>query len=176
MGVLPESTRRFDLASAFDKWSNTLCRLPNSTILRRLPILVWGRMTKQAILPERGAALRELLRRQIRAVVLLVVRIAACALLLTLLKPLWGARPWLSNLLFGLGGLLCGIPLLRDVGRNWRWRIALGQAYLAAGHYEDAEVTLKPLDGIQGQLFDPEGGGLRALETVRRKKKEVWEQ
>ena len=127
-------------------------------------------MKKQADLPECATALRELLRRQIRALVLLLVRIVACALLLTLLKPLWDARPWLGNLLFALGALLCGVPLLREVGRNWGWRIALGQAYLDAGRETDAETVLQPLASLQGQFFDPSGQGRLALATLRKKR------
>lgn len=120
-------------------------------------------------LPLREEALRALLRRQVRAVVLLVVRLVACALLLTLLKPLWVARPWLSNLAFGLGALLCGVPLLREVARNWSWRIALGEAYAGAQRWEDVEAVLAPLRTIQGQLslqgqlFDPSGRGAKTL-------------
>lgn len=114
-------------------------------------------------LPDRETALRTLLRRQLRALVLVVVRILALAILLTLLKPLWGPRPLLGNFFFALGALLCGVPLLRDVGRNWGWRIALGEAYLNANRLEDARAVLQPLQSIQGQLFDPGGRGARAL-------------
>lgn len=114
-------------------------------------------------LPDREVALRALLRRQLRALVLVVVRLVAVAILLTLLKPLWGPRPLLGNVFFALGALLCGVPLLRDVGRNWGWRIALGEAYLHANRLEDARVVLQPLRSIQGQLFDPGGRGARAL-------------
>jgi hypothetical protein len=120
-------------------------------------------------LPNRESALRALLRRQLRALVLLLVRIVAVALLLTLLKPLWGPRPWLGNLGFALGALLCGIPLLRDVARNWSWRIALGEAYLAAHRFDDAHAVLLPLRSIQGQLFDPGARGARALALTREK-------
>jgi hypothetical protein len=126
-------------------------------------------------LPEREQALRELFRRQLRALTLLLVRIVACALLLTLLKPLWGARPWLGNSLFAIGALLCGVPLLRDVGRNWGWRIALGRAYLSAGRDTDAELVLAPLSGIIGQLFDPGGHGQAALAQLREKNQGVRE-
>lgn len=118
-------------------------------------------------LPQRDVALRELLRRQLRAVVLLVVRIVACALLITLLKPLWQRLPLLENLLFVLGALLCGVPLLREVGKNWRWRIALGVAYRRAERLADAEALLAPLKGTQAQLFDPGGLGSQTLAEIK---------
>jgi hypothetical protein len=124
-------------------------------------------MKPVSALPECSTALRELLRRQVRAIVLLWLRVVACALLLTLLKPLWHRQSWLDTLLFGIGALLCGVPLLREVGRNWGWRIALGQAYLTAGRDEDAERVLAPLRTIQGQLFDPTGQGRQALAKLQ---------
>ena len=133
-------------------------------------------MKQQPELPDCGVALRELYRRQVRAVVFLVIRIVACALLLTLIKPLWGTRPWLSNVLFGLGGLLCGVPLLRAVGYNWRWRIALGQAYVKVGRDEDASRVLKPLESLQGQLFDPGGHGRSAFQRLQKKNEGMTEQ
>ncbi|MBB6053986.1 hypothetical protein [Armatimonas rosea] len=120
-----------------------------------------------APLPDREAALRTLLKRQLRAVTLLLVRLVACGILLTLLKPLWFARPWLGNLFFTLGALLCGVPLLRDAGRNWSWRIALGEAYVNAQRFDDALAVLEPLRSIQGQLFDPGGHGARLLNQAR---------
>ena len=123
-------------------------------------------------LPQRETALRELLRRQIRAVVMLVVRLVACGIFLTLLKPLWSRQAWLESLFVALGALLCGVPLLRDVGRNWSWRIGLGIAYLNAEQLADAEALLAPLNKIQAQLFDPGGNGARALATLNEKSQE----
>jgi hypothetical protein len=126
-------------------------------------------------LPEREVALRQLLRRQLRAVILLLVRLVAWGLLLTLLKPLWTSRLWLENLLFALGALLCGIPLFKDISRNWSWRIALGVAYLNANRLADAEALLSPLTGIQAQLFDPKNIGNQALVALKEKKQGVQE-
>ena len=121
-------------------------------------------------LPEREVALRQLLRRQLRAVVLVLVRLVAWGLLLTLLKPLWVGRLWLENVLFGLGALFCGIALFKDISRNWGWRIALGVAYLNANRLADADALLAPLTGIQAQLFDPQNIGSQARLTVKQKK------
>ena len=127
-------------------------------------------------LPERATALRELLRRQVRAVVMLVVRLVACGIFLTLMKPLWSRQAWLESLFVAVGALLCGVPLLRDVGRNWSWRIGLGIAYLNVGQLADAEALLAPLNRIQAQLFDPGGKGARALATLNKKQQELQKQ
>ncbi|WP_309709488.1 hypothetical protein [Armatimonas sp.] len=127
-------------------------------------------------LPEREVALRQLLRRQLRAFIFVLVRLVAWGLLLTLIKPLWVGRLWLDNLLFGLGALLCGIPLFKDISRNWGWRIALGVTYLNANRLEDAEALLAPLTGIQALLFDPKQIGSQALTTLQQKKRGTQEQ
>jgi hypothetical protein len=126
-------------------------------------------------LPDRETALRELLRRQVRAIVGMLIRLVACALLLTFLKPLWARQAWLESPLFALAALLCGVPLLRDVGRNWSWRIALGTAYLNAERLTDAEALLAPLGGVQAQLFDPDQKGAEALAVLRKKRKDLRE-
>jgi hypothetical protein len=118
-------------------------------------------------LPELSDALRELLRRQVRAVVWLVVRIIALS---ALSASLVISVPWLRTnrwLLDALSGVLVLWPLWGAVGRNWAWRIALGRAYQNAGRLADAEAVLKPLDGLQGALFDATGEGRKALAAVR---------
>lgn len=133
-------------------------------------------MQQTTKLPQREAALRELLRRQVRAVVMLVVRLVACGIFLTLMKPLWSRQAWLESLFVAVGALLCGVPLLRDVGRNWSWRIGLGIAYLNTGQLADAEALLAPLNRVQAQLFDPGGKGACALATLNEKQQELQKQ
>jgi hypothetical protein len=126
-------------------------------------------MNSSPALPELSAALRELLRRQVRAVVWLVVRIVALS---ALSASLVMASPWLRTnrwLLDMLGGVLVLWPLWGSVGRNWAWRIALGKSYLAAGRFADAMAVLRPLDGLQGMLFDATGEGRAALIAARKK-------
>jgi hypothetical protein len=128
-------------------------------------------MNSSPALPELPVALRELLRRQVRAVVWLVVRIVALS---ALSASLVMASPWLraNRWILDMGaGVLVLWPLWGSVGRNWAWRIALGKSYLAAGRHADAEIVLKPLDGLQGILFDATGEGREALESARKNNK-----
>jgi hypothetical protein len=109
-----------------------------------------------------------LLRRQVRALVWLVVRIV---LLSALSASLVRFSPWLAAnrwTLDALSGILVLWPLWSAVGRNWAWRIALGRAYLGAGRFSDAETVLAPLDGLQGALFDATGEGRAALSAARK--------
>jgi hypothetical protein len=130
-------------------------------------------MTRTSDLPEYSYALQQLLRRQVRAGVLLFVRIVACALFLTLLRPLWQATDWLANLLYSLGGLVCGVPLFRAVGANWRWRIALGKAYFKSGNLTDAERILRPVAFMPGQYFDRNQEGYQTLVLVQQQLQEA---
>jgi hypothetical protein len=126
-------------------------------------------MNPSPALPELPVALRELLRRQVRAVVWLVVRIVALS---ALSASLVMASPWLRNnrwILDMLAGVLVLWPLWGTIGRNWGWRIALGKSYLAAGRHADALAVLRPLDGLQGMLFDATGEGRAALSSARKK-------
>ncbi len=125
-------------------------------------------MSVNPVLPELSVALRELLRRQVRAVVWLVVRIVALS---ALSASLVMASPWLRNNRWTLdmaSGILVLWPLWGSIGRNWAWRIALGKSYLAAGRHADAEAVLQPLDGLQGMLFDATGEGRAALSAARK--------
>lgn len=118
-------------------------------------------------LPPLDEALRALLRRQVRAVVWLLVRMLLLAMLtawLVLLSPWLRQNRWLLDT---PSGLLVLWPFVTAVGRNWLWRIALGRAYCQAGRFADAERTLRPLDGLQGRLFDAQGDGARALAEAR---------
>ena len=65
------------------------------------------------------------------------------------------------------GGILALWPLWQGVGKNWAWRISLGKAYARAGRLADAEVLLRPLDGLQGSLFDATGEGRTILSEAR---------
>ncbi len=125
-------------------------------------------MNSPAALPELPDALRELLRRQVRAVVWLVVRIVALS---ALSASLVMASPWLRNNRWTLdmaSGVLVLWPLWGSIGRNWAWRIALGKSYLVAGRHADATAVLQPLDGLQGMLFDATGAGRVALSAARK--------
>jgi hypothetical protein len=118
-------------------------------------------------LPDLPDAQKTLFRRQVRAVVLLLVRIVLIAMLTATLTF---SIPWLRinrAPLDMLGGVLALWPLWADVGRNWAWRIKLGQAYASAGRMPDAEVLLRPLDGLQGSLFDAAGEGRKILSEAR---------
>lgn len=118
-------------------------------------------------LPELPDALRELWRRQIRAIVWLVVRIVAVA---AISASLVISTPWLRTnrwILDAISGVLVLWPLWGTVGRNWAWRIALGRAYYNAGRHADAEAVLKPLSGLQGALFDATGEGQKTLDAAR---------
>ena len=119
-----------------------------------------------------SAARTALFRRQVRALVWLCVRIVLIAMLtatLTINVPWLRERRWLLDM---GGGVLALWPLWSDLGKNWAWRIKLGAALLEAGRFADAEDLLRPLDGIQGALFDANGEGKRLLAAAREKKKE----
>lgn len=118
-------------------------------------------------LPDREAAMRTLFQRQIRATVMLGVRVVGLAVLTTILKI---QMPWLrpySAVLDALSGILALWPFWTSVGRNWQWRIELGKAYADAGQFVDAIAVLEALDGIQGKLFDAQGVGAAALAKAR---------
>lgn len=120
-----------------------------------------------AALPERDAAMRILFRRQVRALVLLLLRIVLLAMLFTFLKI---QMPWLrpaQPLLDAVMGVLALWPFWTAVGRNWQWRIKLGRAYLDAGRADDAVAVLSALDGVQGRLFDAEKEGAAVLARAR---------
>ena len=120
-------------------------------------------------LPELSDAQKTLFRRQVRAVAMLLVRIVLIALLTATLTL---SVPWLRTnraILDMGGGVLALWPLWSAVGRNWAWRIALGRAYASADRFADAESLLRPLDGLQGSLFDATGAGREALSEARRR-------
>ena len=90
------------------------------------------------------------------------------AVLTTILKF---QMPWLrpySSVLDALSGILALWPFWTSVGRNWQWRIELGNAYALAGQNADAIAVLEALDGIQGKLFDAQGVGAAALAQARK--------
>jgi hypothetical protein len=118
-----------------------------------------------ATLPPLNNALRELFRRQVRAVVWLVVRMLLLAMVMATLHQ---SLPALDNLISALAGILAIGPFLFSIAQNWRWRIALGKAYLTAGQKADAIIVLKPVNGIQGMLFDPAGVGKATLLEAQR--------
>ena len=121
-------------------------------------------------LPELADAQKTLFRRQVRAVVLLLVRIVLLAMLTATLTF---SIPWLRTNrapLDMLGGVLALWPLWSDIGKNWAWRIKLGRAYASAGRFPDAEALLRPLDGLQGALFDATGDGRKTLSKARENK------
>jgi len=91
------------------------------------------------------------------------------AMLSAFLLIQWPALRSSRWLLDTVTGLICVGTLLKDVARNWGWRIGLGKAYVKAERYADAVLVLKPLDTVQGQLFDPGGEGAAALATARAK-------
>lgn len=125
------------------------------------------RQKKSQELPEREDALRQLFRRQVRAIVALVLRMVLLAMLSAFLLIQWPALRQSRWILDTVTGMICVGGLLKEVARNWSWRIGLGVAYLKAGRYADAELVLKPLDTVQGQLFDPGGQGASALAKAR---------
>ncbi len=121
-------------------------------------------------LPGRDDALRELLRRQLRAVVWLAVRIVLFGMVsasVVLSSPWWREHRALLDIVAGIGTLW---PLWTAVSRNWAWRTRLGRAYLDAGRVDDALVVLQPLDGFQGSLFDATGDGRRWLSEARERR------
>lgn len=118
-------------------------------------------------LPDRDEALRQLFRRQVRALMALFIRILLLAMLTAFLLQQWPVLRHHCWFLDTLSGILCVGPLLKTATRNWGWRIALGKAYLAAGRFSDAEAVLRPLEGIQGQLFDLSRDGFEALKKAR---------
>ena len=123
--------------------------------------------TSEVTLPERDEALNQLLRRQVRALMLLFVRILLLAMLMAFFLQQWPALRNHRWLLDTISGILCVGPLLKSVTRNWGWRIELGKAYLAGGRFSDAVAVLRPLEGMQGQLFDLGGEGLAALQKAK---------
>lgn len=122
-------------------------------------------------LPERDEALKQLFRRQVQALMALLIRILLLAMLSAFLLQQWPLLRQYRWFLDTLTGILCIGPLLKSVTRNWGWRIALGKAYLAADRFGDAEALLRPLEGIQGQLFDLSGEGLETLKKARAQQK-----
>lgn len=118
-------------------------------------------------LPDRDAAMRTLFQRQVRATVMLFVRVVGLSIVTTILKI---QMPWLrpySALLDALSGVLALWPFWTAVGRNWQWRMELGKAYCDAGRFTDAVAVLEALDGVQGRLFDAQGSGAAILAKAR---------
>ena len=118
-------------------------------------------------LPVVDDAQKALFQRQVRALVLLGVRVVGLAILATVLKR---QMPWLrpyESFFDAMTGILALWPFWTSVGRNWQWRIKLGGAYVDAGRRDDALAMLEALDGIQGRLFDADGKGATLLARAR---------
>ena len=115
-------------------------------------------------LPDVQEALGALLRLQIRAIWMLAVRVLLLSFLLTIIRMLVPGIRRFDFALDAVSGALALWPFWTSIGRNWRWRIKLADAFLKAGRADDTRVILEPLKGIQASLFDADGKG-RILRT-----------
>ena len=96
------------------------------------------RTAKTAPLPPVDAALAALARRELRALVLLVARLIAVAVLIALLEtqiPALRRAPFLPG---AVGGALILWPFFTARGQSAAWRIALGRSYARAKRWPEA--------------------------------------
>ncbi|MDX1932304.1 MAG: hypothetical protein SFU56_06840 [Capsulimonadales bacterium] len=111
-------------------------------------------------LPDVRAAQSELGRRYLRAVLSLLIRIVALALLEAIVFAQFpGLSPlrWLADM---VAGVLALWPFFLSVGRLYGHRIALGTRFSEAGRPAEAARLLAPVDGWRARFFDPTGEGL----------------
>jgi nucleoside recognition membrane protein YjiH len=114
-------------------------------------------------LPEIETALTELMRRQTRAIVSLLLRIVGVGILIAVgvtQSPTLAANRWILDV---IGIALVILPFMTDWGRAMAWRIGLGKAYLGANLLPEAERTLLPLSRPYARFFDATGEGRRLL-------------
>lgn len=123
---------------------------------------------KTAPLPPVDEALAALARRELRAVILLIARLIAVAVLITLLEmqvPALRRAPFLPE---AVGGALILWPFFTARGRNAAWRIALGRSYARAKRWAEAERTLRPFARRAALGFDAAGEGAYWLAVAQR--------
>lgn len=114
-------------------------------------------------------ALRALLRRDVRAVVSLLVGVVAVAILVSLLFAQSAALRQSRAVVEAAAGVLVLWPFFTAVGKNYAWRIALGRAYAHEERWADAARALAPLGRrARAQLFDATGEGTFWLACARR--------
>ena len=118
--------------------------------------------------PPADQALPALAARTARTFVFLFVRLAAVALLVTLLQA---RLPWVQDhrtLVDGIAALLVVLPFFTALGRGFAWRIALGRAYVREERWAEAERTLAPFNRRSYHPFDAAGEGAYWLALTHR--------
>lgn len=109
--------------------------------------------------PPVDEALAGLFRREVRAVVWLLVRIVAVALLATLLRARIPGLGRFGPIVDAVAAALVLWPFFTARGRVFAWRIALGRSYVREERWSDAERALRPLRRTRNQVFDATGEG-----------------
>jgi hypothetical protein len=106
-----------------------------------------------------AAAQTELGRRYLRAVVSLMIRTVAVALLKAIfLDQIPGLRPF-RNVLDMVAGVVVLWPFFVAVERVYSQRIVLGRRYLEAKQFESAATILAPVEGWRARFFNRNGEG-----------------
>jgi hypothetical protein len=110
-------------------------------------------------LPDLETARRELLKREARTFMWMLVRLVCIGMLSAIIRVSAPAvRPFLV-VFDAVGILLILAPLFTGLGRIFAWRIALGKSYVDVRRFADAEAVLAVLSGVRGNLFDAQGQG-----------------
>jgi len=110
-------------------------------------------------LPTLDAAKRELMAWEARAFSWMLLRLVSVALLITLLLRAAPALAPFRVVFDAIGGMLILAPLFTALGQTFAWRIAIGQAFVNAHRFADADALLSPLSGLRATLFDARGEG-----------------
>jgi hypothetical protein len=109
--------------------------------------------------PRWGAASRELLVREARAITWMLVRVVSVAVLITLLVRSAPQLQQIRFLLDTIGGFLVLAPLFTSLGADVRGAYLLGKRYMEARRFDDAVTVLQVLSGLRAKLFDARGEG-----------------